>query len=47
MYVNKWIKKYVSKETVVLRRWESIARNLVLTTELKISKLVGLKWTPD
>ena len=26
---------YVSKETVVLRRWESIAYNLVLATELK------------
>ena len=25
----------VSKETVVLRRWESMAGNLVLTTELK------------
>ena len=25
----------VSKETVVLRHWESIAGNLVLTTELK------------
>ena len=24
---------YVSKETVVLRRWESMAGNLVLTTE--------------
>ena len=30
-----WIKGEVSKETVVLRRWESIAGNLVLTTELK------------
>ena len=26
---------YVSKETLVLRRWESIAGNLVLATELK------------
>ena len=33
---KKKIKKqggYVSKETVVLRRWESMAGNLVLTTE--------------
>ena len=29
------IKGFVSKETVVLRWWESIAGNLVLTTGLK------------
>ena len=29
------MKGYVSKETVVLRRWESIAGNFVLTTGLK------------
>ena len=29
------IKGKDSKETVVLRRWEGIADNLVLTTELK------------
>ena len=29
------VKGYVSKETAVLRRWESIAGNLVLTTVLK------------
>ena len=27
--------EYVSEETVLLRRWESVAGNLVLTTELK------------
>ena len=27
--------KYVSEETVLLRRWESVTGNLVLTTELK------------
>ena len=27
--------EYVSKETVLLHRWESITGNLVLTTELK------------
>ena len=32
---EQWINGQVSKETVVLRRWESIAGNLVLTTELK------------
>ena len=30
-----FIHKGVSKETVVLRRWESKAGNLVLTTGLK------------
>ena len=33
--ILKWIEGQVSKETVVLHRWESIAGNLVLTTELK------------
>ena len=33
MYGNKGV--LVSKEIVVLCRWESIAGNLVLTTELK------------
>ena len=33
--VLKWIKGKVSKETLVLRRWESIAGNLVLTTLTK------------
>ena len=31
----KVLKGKVSRETVVLRRWEGIAGNLVLTTELK------------
>ena len=31
----KVLKRKVSRETVVLRRWESIAGNLVLTTGLK------------
>ena len=34
--IGKWIKGYVSKETVVVRRWKSIAGNLVLTTRLEI-----------
>ena len=34
VYMNKGGKK-VSKETAVLRWWESIAGNLVLKTELK------------
>ena len=33
------LKGQVSKEIVVLRRWESIAGNLVLTTELKRQSL--------
>ena len=35
MFLVKLIKGQFSKETVVLRRWESRAGNLVLTTELK------------
>ena len=31
----KTLREQKSKETVVLRRWESIAGNLVFTTELK------------
>ena len=31
----KTLREQKSKETVVLRRWESIVGNLVLTTELK------------
>ena len=34
--IQKLIKGYVSKETVVLRCWESVAGNLMLTTELKM-----------